>query len=225
MLVVALELLAVVVDLAENFNALVELRPRAGGLHDGAQSRAVHLVEEVAEAVVGLLLGLHVLLDRQLNLAEEDALEEHIYHDVPCALVQPVLDPDDLEGLAPVADALDLLEDADDLGLSGLDLAAEEVGDLEGDEIDIDVFDVLLVMVVHLLELLRNQQQDVDDLVEVGQEGGAGSCLYLGAEEAYLVLVLWDVFVLRALLQVAAEHRLDLVVVLLQLLIERVHFL
>lgn len=127
-LVVGLELLAaVVVYLPEDLDPLVELSPRAGRLHDGSEARAVHFVEEVAEAVVGLLLGLDVLFDGQLYFAEEDALEEDVDHDVSRALVQPILDPHYLEGLALVADELDLLEDADDFSLSGLDLAPEEV--------------------------------------------------------------------------------------------------
>jgi hypothetical protein len=214
-----------VVEGTEYLGTLVELGPSAGGLHNGPQPGAVHLVKKMTEAVVGHLLGLHVLLNGQLDLAEEGVHKDNVDENILGAQTQPVLDPHDLEGLPPLTDLLDLLEDPDDLRLPRLDLAAKQIRDLKGDEVDVHVLQVLVVVGVTLLQLLGNLQEDMDDLVEIGHEGGTGRRLHLGTEITDLVLVLGNVVHGRLLLEVTAQQSLNLVVVLLQLLVESVHLL
>lgn len=129
----------------------------------------MHFVEEMAEAIVGLLFGFDVLFYGQLYFTEEDALKQYVDHDIPRALIQSILDPDYLEGLTLITDELDLLEDTNDLCLPRLNLAPKQIRDLKGNKVDVDIFDVLLIMGMHFLELFWDKQQYVYDFVEIGE--------------------------------------------------------
>lgn len=73
------------------------------------------------------------------------------------------------------------------------------------------------------LQLVRNQQQNMNHLVQVRQKSWTSSHLDLRTKITHLVLSLRNILHLFTLLQVTAYHRLYLVVVLLQLLVKQLH--
>ena len=74
--------------------------------------------------------------DRQLDFPDEATVVLGVDEDIPGALAEPVLDPDDLELLVDLFELLQGFDDPDDLGLVGVTLATQEVEDLEGDQVD-----------------------------------------------------------------------------------------
>ena len=87
----------------------------------------MHFIKEVAEAVVALLLALHIIFDGKLDFAKEHTTEKHIDQDVASTLIQAIFYAHDFERLSTLTNPLDLLENTDDFSLSRFNLTAKEV--------------------------------------------------------------------------------------------------
>jgi hypothetical protein len=125
----------------------VVLAEDAGVLSNWSQQAAPDLVEEVVVGGVELdLAGIFLVgsFERELQFALDLVAEEQIDEDVVLLLVQPVFNSHDFKHLWPLlTDLNQVLVDAQELSLRAGVLAADEVADLEADQVDLPQYFVV----------------------------------------------------------------------------------
>lgn len=125
------------------------------------------------------MLLVDVASDCKLNLADESVTDLGIDQDISCAAIEPVLDPDDVEGIAGiVALVFQSLEQVNDFAFFGDALAPEQVEDLTVYKIEaVEIFSTLFLEEevgadFVLINLQGNVEEEVDEFVELAADIG-----------------------------------------------------
>jgi hypothetical protein len=143
--------------------------PDVTQLRNWAKDRTLHFVDIVRKAIGALYeLGLRLIDNLQLNLADDEVIKLYVYQNIVGALLQPILNSHNLQLLGVnIADPLYLFKDIHNFLLLRGHPAPQEIAYLKGYKIGRGLPIIPRFVDLLLIKVFRNGKKSVNQSIEV----------------------------------------------------------
>lgn len=119
------------------------------------------------KGIVSLLFGVNLVSYCELHFTEEFVHVVNVDKDVSCTHFESIFDSDNLDVVFFSAQTFKFPINLQYLILMGTELTSQQIADFESNQIDVQLFDQLLIVGVLLSNVTGNHQQNVNQLVQV----------------------------------------------------------